>query len=131
MINTAPAVVVRAGLNGLGVVRSLARGAVPTIVMDTTRWRPAMWSRFCSTAVVDSLDEQSLVDNLLALQKRTAGQSVLFLTDDAAVKIVSEHRDRFAPPIDFIYRLSSVSTALKAKLNFTNLRNSTAAPVRA
>ena len=37
MINTTPAVAVRAGLNALGVVRSLARGAVPTIVMDTTR----------------------------------------------------------------------------------------------
>jgi D-aspartate ligase len=118
MINTAPAVVVGAGLNGLGVVRSLARGAVPTIVMDTTRWCPAMWSRFCRTAVVDSLDGRSLVDNLLALQKKIAGQPVLILTDDAAVNTVSEHREELRSGYRFHLPPQGVVSALESKTRF-------------
>src|SRR5271154_6650383 len=39
-----PADVVRGELNGLGVVRSLAEGRVPTIVVDTTLRHAPMWS---------------------------------------------------------------------------------------
>jgi hypothetical protein len=45
-----PAVVVRGEVNGLGVVRSLAQGGVPTIVADTTLSHAAMWSRRSSAA---------------------------------------------------------------------------------
>jgi predicted ATP-grasp superfamily ATP-dependent carboligase len=129
MINTAPAVVVRAGLNGLGVIRSLARGAVPTIVMDTTRWRPAMWSRFCRTTVVDSLDGRSLVDNLLALQKKITGQPVLILTDDAAVKTVSEHREELRSAYRFHLPPQGVVSALESKTRFYQFAEQHGLPV--
>jgi D-aspartate ligase len=129
MINTAPAVVVRAGLNGLGVVRSLARGAVPTIVMDTTRWLPAMWSRFCRTTVADSLEGQSLVDNLLALQKKIAGQPVLILTEDAAVQTVSEHRDALSIAYRFHLPPHCMVVALESKARFYELAEQHGLPV--
>lgn len=129
MINTAPAVVVRAGLNGLGVIRSLARGTVPTIVIDTMRWQPAMWSRYCRTEVVENLDGQDLVDNLLALQKKIAGRPVLFLTDDAAVKAVSEHRDRLLGAYRFSLPPHSVVAALESKARFYELAEQQGLPV--
>jgi len=41
-----PAVVVGAAACGLGLVRSLAKGNVPVIVIDTKEYEPAMRSRF-------------------------------------------------------------------------------------
>ena len=58
------AVVAGAELNGLGVVRSLARGGVPTIVLDTTYGRAAMWSRFARPVIVEKLYGRKLVDGL-------------------------------------------------------------------
>ena len=49
MAKMTPAVVVRGELNGLGVIRSLARGGVPTILVDTTRLHAGAWSRFSKT----------------------------------------------------------------------------------
>jgi len=40
------AVVVGLDLNGLGVVRSLARGRVPTLVLDTDFLKPTAATRF-------------------------------------------------------------------------------------
>ena len=66
-----PAVVVGGGLGGLGVVRSLRRGRLPVVVIDTTRYRPAMLSRSCRHVVVDRLFGRPLIDGLLNLQKES------------------------------------------------------------
>ena len=66
MTDSPCAIVVGAELNGLGVVRSLARGGVPTIVMDTTYGRAAMWSRFARPVIVEKLYGRKLVDGLVA-----------------------------------------------------------------
>src|SRR5215470_12407947 len=79
MTETTPAVVVRGELNGLGVVRSLAGGGVPTVVVDTTFRRAAMWSRYCRTTLVDRLQGRPFVDSLLALQSRLGDRPVLIL----------------------------------------------------
>jgi D-aspartate ligase len=107
------AVIVRAELNGLGVVRSLARGGVPTIVVDTTRLHAGLWSRHCRVKRVERLHGVSFVDDLLNLQRELGGRPVLVLTDEMAVNTVSEHRDRLAdayhvelPPADMVSTLS-------------------------
>lgn len=112
MINSVPAVVVGAELNGLGVVRSLARGRVPTILVDTTRRHAAMWSRRCRTAVVDKLSGQALVDGLLGLRTTLDTEPVLILANESVVGTVSEHRDQLRgayrfhlPPPDIVSTL--------------------------
>ena len=107
------AVVVRGELNGLGVVRSLARGGVPAVLLDTTRARAGMWSRFCKFQLVERLHGPALVRDLLALQRKLGGRPVLILTDEMAVMTVSEHRDLLAeayrfqlPPADMVSTLS-------------------------
>jgi len=93
MTDSPRAVVVGAALNGLGVVRSLARGGVPTIVMDTTYGRAAMWSRFARPVIVEELYGRKLVDGLMALQGGLDHRPALLLADEMAVHTVSTHRE--------------------------------------
>ena len=129
MINTAPAVVIRAELNGLGVVRSLVRAAVPTIVLDTTRWLPAMWSRSCRTHVVDRLHGQSFVDQLLELQKKLNGQPVLIATDEMAADTVSEHRDQLLKAYRFHLPPRHMVRTLRNRARFFELAEGHGLPV--
>src|SRR5882724_4949717 len=107
------AVVVRGELNGLGVIRSLARGGVPAVLVDTTRLHAGMWSRFCRIQLVERLHGAGFVRDLLTLQRKLGGRPVLILTDEMAVMTVSEHRDQLAeayrfqlPPADMVSTLS-------------------------
>ena len=112
MISTAPAVVVGDNLNGLGVVRSLARGKDPTVLVGTTRRRAAMWSRHCRTVVVDKLHGRSLIDDLLKLRTTLDAEPVLILADEMAVSTVSEHREELRGA----YRFHLPSRDIVAKL---------------
>src|SRR5256885_4383480 len=86
------AVVVRGELNGLGVIRSLARGGVPVVVVDTTRRHAGMWSRYCRAKRVERLHGIHFVQDLLALRRELGGRPVLILTDEMAGKTRSGHR---------------------------------------
>jgi D-aspartate ligase len=88
----APAVVVGAELNGLGVVRSLAKGGVPSVVLGRRRWHAAMWTRWSKHRLVDPLFGRSLIDSLLALKQEIGVRPVLILTDEMAVETVSDYR---------------------------------------
>jgi predicted ATP-grasp superfamily ATP-dependent carboligase len=87
------AVVVGADICGLGLVRSLGQAGIPVVVTDTDRRRPAMHSRYARPFVVPSLSGTGLVESLLAVAKPLDCRPVLFLTTDAQVRTVSEHRD--------------------------------------
>jgi D-aspartate ligase len=88
------AVVVGANANGLGIVRSLAKGGVPVITVDDDRWRPGMHSRYTRAHVVGGMSGLPLVDGLLALRAQLHQRPVLFLTYDYHVNTVSEHWDQ-------------------------------------
>lgn len=87
------AVVVGADICGLGLVRSLGQAGIPIVVMDTDRRRPAMHSRYARAFVAPSLSGADLVESLLALARPLDCRPVLFLTTDAQVRTVSQHRD--------------------------------------
>lgn len=93
--------VVGGSLNGLGVVRSLARGGVPVVVLAMTRRCPAVWSRQCSYVRVPSLAGRPLSDALVRLAARFDRRPVLVLTADESVLAVSAERDRLDP----LYRI--------------------------
>jgi predicted ATP-grasp superfamily ATP-dependent carboligase len=101
MTDSPSAVVVGAELNGLGVVRSLARGGVPTIVMDTTHGRAAMWSRFSRPVTVEKLYGRKLVDGLMALQRGLGHRPALLLADEMVVHTVSAHREELERAFQF------------------------------
>ena len=107
-----PAVVIRGEVNGLGVVRSLAKANVPTIVVDTTLRHAAMWSRHGRRHLVAQLSGRPLVDSLLRLQATLGVKPVLLLTDETAVHSVSEYRDELIP----YYHIQLPTPAMVARL---------------
>jgi predicted ATP-grasp superfamily ATP-dependent carboligase len=106
-----PAVVVGAGVNGLGVARSLAREGVPVWLLDADGRRPEMRTRMATPVTVRSLHGEVLVDELarLGASQFSGLRPVLFLTQEESVKAVSQHRDRLSalyrfslPPVDTV-----------------------------
>jgi D-aspartate ligase len=113
-----PAIVVGAQVNGLGVVRSLARARLPIITLDTTLAQPAMWSRSSQRVVVPKLSGRSFVDSLLNLQKRLGSRPVLILTDEMAVTTVSEYRDELRHAYSFQLPSRELLATLENKARF-------------
>lgn len=126
-----PAVVLGAGINGLGVVRSLARAKVSVWLLDTDERQPEMHTRAAKPVRVHALDGETLIEDLERLGKEPFGdlRPVLFLTREATVKTVSQYRDRLArfyrftlPPVDMV-------TALQHKSGFQRLAEQHGAPI--
>lgn len=107
-----PAVVVGAGINGLGVVRSLGRAGVPTWLVESDPSDPALRSRYARTVAAASLTGTAVVDALLTLRARFAVDPVLFLTREETVEAVSVALDRIAPR----YRISMPEVRLMRQL---------------
>ena len=103
-----PAVVVGGTLNGLGVVRSLSRGGVPVVLLETTRRCPAVWSRYCATIRVPSLEGAALIETLVRLASELRCRPVLILTSDDSVLTVSAARRQIEP----LYRIDLPAAAM-------------------
>ncbi|MFP3565404.1 carboxylate--amine ligase [Paraburkholderia sp. SIMBA_030] len=107
------AVVVGASLNGLGVARSLARGNVPVIAVDTKIVRAGMWSRYVRAHFIKSLIGKAFVDEMIELGKSFKQPPILILTEEEAVHAVSEYREalsslfRFRLPVDATVKMLS------------------------
>ncbi|HUO98673.1 MAG TPA: hypothetical protein VMU01_08380 [Rhizomicrobium sp.] len=84
------ALVVGGELNGLGVVRSLARAGVPTVVADTDTARATMQTRFAAKRKLAAASGDELIHELLRLRGEFEAKPVLILTQEAAVASVSE-----------------------------------------
>jgi predicted ATP-grasp superfamily ATP-dependent carboligase len=106
-----PVVIVGAGVNGLGVARSLAREQVPVWLLDADPRRPEMHTRAARPVVVRSVHGEALVEELvrLGVDQFSGMRPVLLLTQAESVKSVSHHRDRLSalyrftlPPIDVV-----------------------------
>jgi predicted ATP-grasp superfamily ATP-dependent carboligase len=100
VLNSEWAVVVGAGLNALGIVRSLGRQGVRVAVLARNLGAQAMRSRYAvKRSTVDVY--ANLPERLLALADEIGGKPVLFLTEEEAVRVVSEARERLLPRFHF------------------------------
>jgi len=124
-----PAVVVRGELNGLGVVRSLAQGGVPAIIVDTTLRHAAMWSRCGKRHLVDQLFGKPFVESLLRLQNELGARPVLILTDEMSVHTISEHRAELRPFYRFRMPSAEMVATLSNKASFHNFAQAHDLPV--
>lgn len=126
-----PAVVLGAGINGLGVVRSLARARVPVWLLDLDAQRPEMHSRAARSLQVRALHGETLIEELERLGKeRFAGlRPVLFLTQEETVKTISHHRSRLAPFYRFSLPPRDTVDALLHKYGFQRLAEQYNAPI--
>jgi D-aspartate ligase len=97
-----PVVVVGGNVAGLGVVRSLSSTGAPVIVLDTSHFNAALWSRHCEGRVIAHLSGRQLIDELKAEGSRFAHRPLLVLTQDASVEAVSRWRDDLEPYYRFL-----------------------------
>jgi D-aspartate ligase len=107
-----PAVVVGADINGLGVVRSLARERVPIYLATRTWSDSSIWTRFGTKVLFRSLSGPVVIDELLELRRRFGVDPVLFLTQEDTVEAVSTALDR----IQASYKISMPEASLMARL---------------
>ena len=126
-----PAVVLGAGINGVGVARSLARARVPVWLLDVDDRRPEMHTRAAKSLKIGALHGQMLVDELVRLSttRFSGSRPILLLTQEESVRTVSHHRNR----LDGLYRftLPSVETvdSLQHKYGFQRLAERFGAPI--
>lgn len=122
------AVVVGGGINGLGVLRSLASAGVPVTVLDTDAKQPAMRSRYGRKQTYRSDRADSVVSALEHMASKSANEPpLLVLTQEEAVATVSAHRER----LEHLYRIAlpkhEVLTALLHKDGFRAVAESAGA----
>jgi len=91
---TPPAVVLAAGTNGLGAVRSLHRAGIPAMVASRTREEIALRSRLPTSRLIanDESDEA-----LLAAILRAPLGAVLIPTSDRFVDFLEQHASSLSP----------------------------------
>lgn len=116
-----PAVVVGGTLNGLGVVRSLARGRMSIYLLDTTRQCAAGWSACSSYIRIVSLEGRGLIDELLKLASLLKCRPVLLLTSDQSVNTVSECWEELQPHYRISLPAGDMVRALADKVLFQAL----------
>lgn len=85
---------------GLGILRSLARMKVPSLVVDEDRYGVAMVSRYCRKFLQSPPynDNHAFAEFLIAIcQKHNLYDWTLFPTDDEQVRVLSEYKSELAP----------------------------------
>jgi predicted ATP-grasp superfamily ATP-dependent carboligase len=115
------AVVVGLDLNGLGVVRSLARGRVPTLVLDTDFLKPTAATRFGRRLKVPALSGTTFIDALHEAAARFTEKPVLFLTQEGSVEAVAAARDSVLASYRFTMPTHDVMRSLMNKGGFQRL----------
>ena len=117
----APALILGAGVNGLGVLRSLARCGAPVVVADSDPHQPGMRSRYGRKLVLRASSGERLVDDLVAFARKRGIRPFLFLTEEAGVRTVSAARERLAEHYELDLAAAPLLDALMDKASFQQL----------
>jgi predicted ATP-grasp superfamily ATP-dependent carboligase len=130
MLADTPAVVLGAGINGLGVARSLARARVPVWLVDAER-RPETFTRTANPLIVPTLHGEALIGELerLGTTQFCGQRPVLLLTQEETVKTVSAHRERLADLYRFSLPARNVVDALLHKQGFQQIAEQLGGPI--
>ena len=131
MSSDTPAVVLGAGINGLGVARSLARAGVPAWLLDADSRRFEMRTRAARPLTLASMHGPALIDELVRLgTTRFAGlRPVLLLTQEESVKLVSRGRERLSPLYRFNLPAGKLLETLLHKHGFQGLAEQFGCPI--
>src|SRR5437867_467713 len=87
------AVVLSSDVIGLGAVRSLCQGGVPTLAVTLNRWEPVRFSRYGEKRLVPKSEdlEGAILETLFSLPSEPP--PVLIPTSDFLAHFVAKHRD--------------------------------------
>lgn len=96
-VYSTPAIIVGAGINGLGVLRSLAHAGVPVVVVDSSPDAPAMRSRYGRKHVFREEGPDSIVGVLESLAAECPQERpVVVFTQEETVAVAARHYERLA-----------------------------------
>jgi predicted ATP-grasp superfamily ATP-dependent carboligase len=126
-------VVLGAGINGLGVARSLARVGVPVWLLDTNDRRAEMQTRSAKPVKVRALHGEALIEDLVRLRETqfAGSRTVLLLTQENTVQTISRQRDRLSDLYRFVLPPSEMVATLQHKHGFQRLAEAWGAPIPA
>lgn len=97
------ALVLGLGVHGLAIARSLGRHGVVVEAVDADPGQPCRRSRYCRRFHhFSGLEDERLVEFLLDYGRRARSRTVLFITKDKTVPIVSDHREVLSGYFDFL-----------------------------
>lgn len=88
------AVVVGNGVNALGVLRSLGRASIRSIIVSDHKSALPQRSRYGIGRIVEHIEGESLFVCLEALAASQSAKPILFLTEEKSVVSVSQNRER-------------------------------------
>ncbi len=111
------AVVVGGNLNALGVTRALARANIPVILISRRPDDIAAWSRHCVVETVGSYEGEPLIAGLYRARARAGHDPFLMLTDEDAVRTVSENRTALLNDFRFDLPDQTATRALERKID--------------
>ena len=131
MNSSVPAVVLGAGINGLGVARSLARMLVPVWIVDPDARQPGMHTRAARPLLIAAMQGEALVEGLrsLAPSRLSNSRPVLILTQEESVKTVSRYREALSPHYRFTLPEKDVVDTLLHKQGFQCVAEGLRAPI--
>ncbi len=114
------AVVLGLGLNGLGIVRSLAKAPFRLAIhaFDSDLGQPGAYTRHATKHRSPPLDSPALLETLVAFGRRQPTPPVLFVTQEKTAELVSAHRDALEPHFRLVLPPHAVLTRLMDKTTF-------------
>lgn len=125
------AVVLGLGLNGLGIVRSLAKATFPLAIhaFDSDLGQPGAYTRYATKHPSPPLDSPGLIETLVAFGRQQATPPVLFITQEKTADLVSAHRDALEPYFRLLLPPHDVLTRLMNKTTFHACAHAAGFPV--
>jgi len=110
-------IVVGLRINGIGVVRALAREGIEVLAIDDNFDTAFGATKYAKKIKCPNVNDESLIDTLCNIGKEFSEKNVLILTLDKSVELVSEYREGLEkyyifnlPDKDIIKKLTTKST---------------------
>lgn len=123
------AVVAGADLNGLGVVRSLTKAGVSTIILDTDLRKSTLSTRFGSKIQVPALSGKPFIKSLIHVAGTLKQTPVLILTQEDSVATVSCNREQLEKLYAFSMPSKSTMQMLMNKSSFQKSAENLGSPI--
>lgn len=123
------AIVVGLGVNGLGVVRSLAKARVPTIVLDNDLDVASCTTWLACKKRIGTLAGPELVKALLDIRRKLPLDPVLILTQEASVETISASRHELDDCLRISMPDAGTMRALLDKVEFQRLAEEGGFPI--
>jgi D-aspartate ligase len=120
--------------SGLGVTRSLGRLGIPVYNVDSARWAPALFSRYCQGSFLWDIDTalpEKSVEFLIEAARCIGRRSVLIPGTDGAAIFVAKHAATLDPWFIFPVQSPALADSLTTKKTMYELarQNGIATPL--